>query len=100
MISPRSIWNSGFSPSASVIAVIALPSVSVVIPVWSWKAMNDSISGVVRTPPKSETIASIRLSAIGGANDLVMAEALATLDRPAEEGHLGGEAGTTPPSWS
>ena len=54
VISPRSISKSGLSPLASVAACIALPSVSVVIPVWSWKAMKDWISGVVRTPPKSE----------------------------------------------
>ena len=75
----------------AALACIALPRFSVEIPVWSWKAMNDSISGVVRTPPKSEITASIR-SAIDP-YDLVMAEPLAPLERPAEEGDLGGEAG-------
>src|SRR5262249_42972080 len=52
--------------------------------------MNDCTSGVVRTPPKSEMIASIR-SAIGP-DDLVVAEPLASLERPAEERDLGGQA--------
>ena len=60
--SPRSISKSGFSPLDSVAACIALPSVSVEIPVSSWKAMNDWIRGVVNTPPKSETIARILVS--------------------------------------
>ena len=90
MISPRSSLNSGFSPSAVALACIALPRFSVVIPVWSWKAMNDSISGDVRTPPKSEITASIR-SAIAP-HHLVVAEALTALQRPAEERDLGGEA--------
>ena len=60
--------------------------------------MKEPNSGVVRTPPKSETTASMRppLSiALPGASspdsatgpgDLVVAEPLAPLDRPAEEG--------------
>jgi hypothetical protein len=52
--------KSGFSPSSPTLARIALPRSSGEIPVWSWKAMNDWISGVVRTPPKSEITASIR----------------------------------------
>src|SRR5262249_49126070 len=51
-------------------------------PISSWSVRKDSNSGVVRTPPKSEMTASI--SAI--AADLVVAEPLAALDRPAEEG--------------
>src|SRR3954454_25389050 len=51
--------------------------------------MKEESSGVVSTPPKSETIASI--SGIG-TGDLVGAQALAPLDRPAEEGDLGVEA--------
>ncbi len=41
--------------------------------------MKDSTSGVVSTPPKSQTIASILASAIG-AHDLVVAEPLAALE--------------------
>src|SRR4051794_19435120 len=51
--------------------------------------MKEESSGVVRTPPKSETTASI--SGIG-AGHLIGAEPLAPLDRPAEEGDLGVEA--------
>src|ERR1044072_6446259 len=52
--------------------------------------MKDCRSGVVSTPRKSETIASMRPagSAIF-ADDLVVAEALAPFQRPAEEGDLG-----------
>src|SRR5436305_2970003 len=45
--------------------------------------MKDSISGVVSTPPKSEMI--VLISAIA-AYDLIVAEPLAPLDRPAKEG--------------
>src|SRR6188472_1516461 len=54
--------------------------------------MKDSISGVVSTPPKSQTIASILVSAIV-AHDLVVAEPLTALERPAEEGDLRLQAG-------
>ena len=49
--------------------------------------MKESSSGVVRTPPKSETIALILSHR--PRDDLVVAEPLAALDRPAEEGDLG-----------
>src|SRR4051812_43932210 len=45
--------------------------------------MKEPSSGVVRTPPKSETIALISVAIL---HDLVMPEALSPLDRPAEEG--------------
>src|SRR5262245_8398152 len=53
--------------------------------------MKEPISGVVRTPPKSETTASILApplvpASATGPGDLVVAEPLAALDRPAEEG--------------
>src|SRR5580693_4682937 len=91
-MSPRSSLKSGFSPSpAASAARIALPKSSGPTPCASCSARNEFISGVVRTPPKSETIASIRPLALApdsatGAGDLVVAEALAALDRPAEEG--------------
>src|SRR6478672_10717497 len=50
--------------------------------------MKDSISGDVSTPPKSETI--VLISAIA-AHDLVVAEPLASLDCPAEEGDRSGQ---------
>src|SRR5947208_10046107 len=50
--------------------------------------MNDSIRGVVSTPPKSEMIVLISVIA---AHDLVVAEPLAPLDRPAEEGDRSGQ---------
>ena len=67
-----------------------------VIPVSSWKAMKDSSSGVVRTPPKSEIdgLDPGVPSAIG-ADDLVVAEAVAALQRPAEEGDLRASPGRT-----
>src|ERR1700761_8986601 len=81
VMSPRSCLNSGFSPSpASSAARIALPKSSGPTPCASCSARNEFISGVVSTPPKSETTASTT-----GAGDLVVAEPLATLDRPAEE---------------
>src|SRR5680860_188719 len=56
--------------------------------------MNDWINGVVRTPPKSETTASIRaLRSAIAVHNLVVAQPLASLDRPAEEGDLRGLAG-------
>src|SRR5882757_6604509 len=58
--------------------------------------MKEPISGVVSTPPKSQTTASIAAPELAaaaptpasatGPSDLVVAEALAPLDRPAEEG--------------
>ena len=59
--------------------------------------MKDSTSGVVRTPPKSQTIALILASAIV-AHDLVVAEPLASLERPAEEGDLRPQPGVAAPS--
>src|SRR5215213_2358272 len=89
VISPRSISKSGFSPLASLAACIALPSVSEVMPVLSWKAMKDWTRGLVRTPPKSETTTSMPDPFSGIApHHLVMPEALAALDRPAEEGDV------------
>ena len=41
----------------SAIRCIARPSTSGSMPVWSWKAANEWISGVVSTPPKSEITA-------------------------------------------
>src|SRR6187549_46344 len=87
VISPRSISKSGFWPFASVAACIALPRFSVVIPVWSWKAMNDCTSGVVRTPPKSEMTASTRPSATP--HHLIVTEPVAALELPAKEGDVG-----------
>src|SRR5690242_15941367 len=55
--------------------------------------MNDWTSGVVRTPPKSEITTSIRAASAIGADDLVMAEPVAALHRPAEEGDLGVKPG-------
>src|SRR4051794_7779657 len=52
--------------------------------------MKDSISGVVRTPPKSEMI--VLISAIA-AYDLVVAKSLAPLEGPAEEGNCPGQPG-------
>src|SRR5207342_1199385 len=75
-------------------ARIALPRSSGVIPISSWTAMKELSNGVVRTPPKSQTTASI--SGIR-AGDLVGAQALAPLDRPAEEGDLGVEAAPLDP---
>src|ERR1700761_1995145 len=94
VMSPRSSLTSGFSPSpASSAARIALPKSSGPTPCASCSARNEFISGVVRTPPKSETIASMRPlppalapGSATGPGDLVVAEALAALDRPAEEG--------------
>ena len=62
--------------------------------------MKDSISGVVSTPPKSEITASIRRRSAIGAHDLVVAEPLAPLDRPAEEGDLGAQPGPAHRGWS
>src|SRR6478752_7714859 len=58
--------------------------------------MNDSTRGLVRTPPKSETTTSIpaAFSLIGGAHDLVVAEALASRERPAKEGDVRIEPGS------
>src|SRR5512146_475869 len=66
------------------------PSASAVIPVWPWKDMKDWTRGVVRTPPKSEITALTLLSdSVIGPDQLVVTQALAALDRPAEEGDLG-----------
>src|SRR6476620_1216294 len=91
LISPRSNRNRGSSSPSSRPTRIALPRFSGEIPTSSWKAAKAAKSGVVRTPPKSETIARKPLvggSAMGAAGDLVGAEALAALDRPAAEGNL------------
>src|SRR4051794_37740412 len=58
--------------------------------------MKDSTRGLVRTPPKSETTTSIpaAFSGISRAHDLVVAEALAAVERPAEEGDVGIDPGT------
>src|SRR5215203_466074 len=86
LISPRSSRKRGrSSPSASPTRK-ARPRFSGEMPLSSWKAAKAASSGVVRTPPKSETIVVISL--IAAAGDLVGAEALAPLDRPAEEGDL------------
>src|SRR4051794_8571266 len=92
LISPRSSWNSGRSSPSARPTRIALPRFSGEIPTSSWKAAKAANSGVVRTPPKSQTTARKRLaggSAMGAAGDLVGAETLASLDRPAEEGDPG-----------
>src|SRR6185437_5593170 len=76
---------------ASAAAFIASPKASTLTPCSSWRAMKEPISGVVRTPPKSQTTASMRPLPVApdsatGPRDLVVAEALAALERPAEEG--------------
>ena len=54
---PLSSSNSGCAPSRSAMRAIALPSASSGMPVSSWKAAKELISGVVSTPPKSEITA-------------------------------------------
>src|SRR6478672_733682 len=54
--------------------------------------MNDSTRGLVSTPPKSEITTSIPASFSGiSAHHLVVAQALAAFQRPAEEGDGGVE---------
>ncbi len=50
---------SGLAPSRFQMAAIARPRCSSEIPEESWKATNESSSGEVRTPPKSDMTASI-----------------------------------------
>src|SRR5215218_8769579 len=93
LISPRSSRKSGISSPSASPSRIASPRFSGEMPLSSWKAAKAASRGVVRTPPKSEMTVVILVageSAIGdGAGDLVGAEPLAPLDRPAEEGDLG-----------
>src|SRR5437588_6818658 len=66
---PVSSSNSGLAPLRAQITPIALPTSSSEIPEESWKAANESISGDVRTPPKSLMIASIRVTTRAGGSD-------------------------------